>query len=87
MLVIMDAKRGDIGSTSTPVQTPGLAMTLHFQAMPDDKSMAWHRYARTISCPADAAFSGLFVLNRTSNDGAGDLQDQMVDGARFILIL
>ena len=30
---------------------------------------------------ADTTFSGLFVLSRTSNQGAGDLQDQMVDGA------
>ena len=29
---------------------------------------------------ADATGSGLFILNRTSNPGAGDLQDQLVDG-------
>ena len=34
MLVIMDAKRGDVGSTSTAYANAGLAMTPYFQAMP-----------------------------------------------------
>ena len=82
MLVIMDAKRGDIGSTSTAYANAWIG---HEAVFPSD--------ALTINpwlgidtlepflARADATFSGLFVLNRTSNDGAGDLQDQMVDGA------
>ena len=84
MLVIMDAKRGDIGSTSTAYANAWIG---HDAAFPSD--------ALTINpwlgidtlepflARADATSSGLFVLNRTSNDGAVDLQDQIVDGARF----
>ena len=82
MLVIMDAKRGDIGSTSTAYANAWIG---HDAAFPSD--------ALTINpwlgidtiepflSRADATASGVFVLNRTSNAGAGDLQDQIVDGA------
>ena len=81
MLVIMDAKRGDIGSTSTAYATAWIG---HEAIFPSD--------ALTVSpwlgidtlhaflARADTTSSGLFVLSRTSNDGAGDLQDQLVEG-------
>ena len=82
MLVIMDAKRGDIGSTSTAYAKAWIG---HDAAFPSDALTVNPWLGIDTLDPflarADATSSGLFVLNRTSNDGAGDLQDQMVDGA------
>ena len=81
LLVIMDAKRGDIGSTSAAYAAGWIG---HDAPFPSD--------ALTINpwlgmdtlepflAAADATGSGLFILNRTSNPGAGDLQDQPVEG-------
>ena len=80
LLVIMDAKRGDIGSTSNAYAKAWIG---HDALFPSD--------ALTINpwlgidtlepfiTRADATNSGLFILNRTSNPGAGDLQDRLVD--------
>ena len=82
MLVIMDAKRGDIGSTSTAYANAWIG---HDAIFPSDALTVnpWLGIdtLEPFLARADATFSGLFVLNRTSNNGAGDLQDQMVDGA------
>lgn len=82
MLVIMDAKRGDIGSTSTAYANAWIG---HDAAFPSDALTVNPLLGIDTLDPflarADATCSGIFVLNRTSNDGAGDLQDQMVDGA------
>ena len=82
MLVIMDAKRGDIGTTSAAYAQ---AWVGHDAAFPSDALTVnpWLGIdtLEPFLARADATASGLFVLNRTSNDGAGDLQDQMVDGA------
>ena len=82
MLVIMDAKRGDIGSTSAAYAKAWIG---HDAAFPSDALTVnpWLGLdtLEPFLAQADATSSGLFVLNRTSNDGAGDLQDQMVDGA------
>lgn len=82
MLVIMDAKRGDIGSTSTAYANAWIG---HDATFPSDAVTVNPWLGIDTLDPflarADATFSGLFVLNRTSNDGAGDLQSQMVDGA------
>ena len=82
MLVIMDAKRGDIGSTSAAYAQAWIG---HDAAFPSDALTVnpWLGIdpLEPFLARADATASGLFVLNRTSNDGAGDLQDQMVDGA------
>ncbi len=82
MLVIMDAKRGDIGSTSTAYANAWIG---HDAVFPSD-SLTVNPWLgvdtlEPFLARADATFSGLFVLNRTSNKGAGDLQDQMVDRA------
>lgn len=82
MLVIMDAKRGDIGSTSTAYARGWIG---HDAPFPSDALTINPWLGMDTLEPfltqADAAGAGLFVLNRTSNPGAGDLQDQMVNGA------
>ena len=84
LLVVMDAKRGDIGSTSAAYAAgwighnapfPSDALTINPWLGIDTLSPFLER--------ADATGSGLFVLNRTSNPGAGDLQDQMVNGQKL----
>ena len=81
MLVIMDAKRGDIGSTSTAYATAWIG---HEAMFPSDALTVnpWLGIdtLHPFLARADTTSSGLFVLGRTSNDGAGDLQGQLVDG-------
>ena len=88
MLVIMDAKRGDIGSTSTAYANAWIG---HDATFPSDALTVNPWLGIDTLGPfltrADATFSGLFVLNRTSNDGAGDLQDQLVNGAPLYMHL
>ncbi len=81
ILVIMDAKRGDIGSTSAAYAAGWIG---HNAPFPSDALTINPWLGIDPLLPflehADATGSGLFVLNRTSNPGAGDLQDRMVDG-------
>lgn len=81
LLVVMDAKRGDIGSTSTAYAAGWLG---HDAPFPSDALTVNPWLGIDTLAPflerADATGSGLFILNRTSNPGAGDLQDQHVDG-------
>ena len=82
ILVIMDAKRGDIGSTSNAYANAwiGYEATFPSDALTVNPWLGIDTLDPFLA-RADATSSGLFVLNRTSNDGAGDLQDQVVDGA------
>jgi orotidine-5'-phosphate decarboxylase len=84
LLVLLDAKRGDIGSTAEAYAQAYLepesplaadAMTLNPYLGLDTVEPFVER-ARRFGC-------GLFVLVRTSNAGAGALQDRAVDGARL----
>ncbi len=81
MLVVMDAKRGDIGSTSTAYAAGWLG---HDAPFPSDALTINPWLGIDTLEPflerADATQSGLFVLNRTSNPGAGALQDKLSDG-------
>ena len=81
MLVIMDAKRGDVGSTSAAYANAWIG---HDAAFPSDALTVnpWLGIdtLEPLLNRADATSSGLFVLNRTSNIGAGDLQNQIVNG-------
>jgi orotidine-5'-phosphate decarboxylase len=81
LLVIMDAKRGDIGSTSSAY---GAGWIGHDAPFPSDALTINPWLGIDTLEPfldrADATGSGLFILNRTSNPGAGDLQDQLVNG-------
>lgn len=81
LLVIIDAKRGDIGSTSTAYAEAWIG---HDAPFPSD-ALTVNPYLGIDTLDpflqrADAQSAGLFVLVRTSNPGAGDLQDLNVDG-------
>ncbi len=79
LLVVMDAKRGDIDSTSTAYAAGWIG---HDAAFPSDALTINPWLGIDTLEPflkrADATGSGLFILNRTSNPGAVDLQDQLV---------
>jgi orotidine-5'-phosphate decarboxylase len=85
LLVIADAKRGDIGSTSQAYAEAWLAPRDGGPPVAD--AMTVNPYMGGDSLEpfllACGAGSGLFVLVRTSNPGAADLQEQrLADGRR-----
>ncbi len=85
LIVICDAKRGDIGSTAE-------AYARGYLAGSDPNAAAWAADALTINPylgrdtlepfvkVAVERGAGLYVLVRTSNPGAGTLQDRATDG-------
>ncbi len=85
LVVICDAKRGDIGSTAE-------AYARGYLAGADPDAAAWAADALTINPylgkdtlepfvnVAAERGAGLYVLVRTSNPGAGTLQDRVTDG-------
>ena len=87
MLVIMDGKRNDIGSTNAAYAEAWIG---HDAAFPSD-ALTVNAYLGLDTLEpllerADSRGAGLFVLTRTSNPGAGDLQDLDVDGTPFSII-
>ena len=81
LLVIMDAKRGDIGTTAQAYAEAWLgpdaifaadAMTLNPYLGFESLEPFIHRARQTLS--------GVFILARTSNPGSADLQQLMIDG-------
>jgi len=81
LLVLLDAKRGDIGSTAEgyaaaylgrDAATPVDALTVN-PYLGFDTLEPFVKAARANGC-------GLFVLVKTSNPGSGDLQDREVEG-------
>ena len=75
MLVIMDAKRGDIGSTATAYARAWLGSGSFFGA--DALTVNPYLGADSIAPFCERALdtdSGLFVLARTSNKGSADIQ-------------
>lgn len=81
LLVVLDAKRGDIGSTAEGYAAAYLAKDA---AMPVD-AITLNPYLgfdtiEPFARVANEASRGLFVLVKTSNPGSGDLQDRDVDG-------
>lgn len=85
LIVICDAKRGDIGSTAE-------AYARGYLAGADPNAAAWAADALTVNPylgrdtlepfvkVAAERGAGLYVLVRTSNPGAGTLQDRVTDG-------
>lgn len=78
--VLLDAKRGDIGSTATAYAAP----LVRDAAAPSD-AMTVNAYLGldTLEPFFDAASAhgtGVFVLVKTSNPGSGDYQDRRIDG-------
>ena len=85
LLVIMDAKRGDIGSTSdayasaylgTDAPFPSDALTINPWMGLDTLEPFMTR--------ATQKGSGLFILVRTSNKGAADLQELALDNSHLV---
>jgi orotidine-5'-phosphate decarboxylase len=80
--VLLDAKRGDIGSTAAGYAKAYLARDA---ALPVD-ALTVNPYLgfdtiEPFATAAREAGRGIFVLVRTSNPGSGDLQDREVEGA------
>ena len=85
MLVIMDAKRGDIGSTSAAYATAMLGRDAGF---PSDALTVSPFLGLDTMDPfleaADDSGSGLFVLVRTSNPGSADIQMLGLEDGRAV---
>jgi len=81
LLVIMDAKRGDIGSTSAAYAAAWLGPDAPFaaDALTVNPYMGMDTLLPFIEVAAQNG-RGLFVLVRTSNEGSGDLQDLEAGG-------
>jgi len=85
LLVVFDGKRNDIGNTAQ-------AYAQAYLSNPDGELQPWQVDALTVSPylgeegvnpfvkTAQANGTGIFVLVRTSNPGAGRLQDALIDG-------
>ena len=83
LMVIMDAKRGDIGSTSTAYADAYLG---HDAGFPSDALTVNPFLGMDTLNPfinvADDTNSGLFVLVRTSNPGSADIQGIIAEDGR-----
>jgi orotidine-5'-phosphate decarboxylase len=82
MLVILDAKRGDIGTTAEGYARACLGPKPGFDA--DCVTVNPYLGKDTLEpfiAAAERAHKGVAVLVRTSNPGAGDVQDLQVGGA------
>ena len=84
----MDAKRGDIGSTSKAYAKAWLGHKSHFKAnaITINPWMGIETLLPFIKL-ANKANSGVFILLKTSNPGSRDLQDLKVDGKKVFLHL
>ncbi|MDD3183124.1 MAG: orotidine-5'-phosphate decarboxylase [Alphaproteobacteria bacterium] len=86
--IILDAKRGDVGGTAaayaraylTPASACGLS-DLEVDCMTINPFLGPETLEPFVDC-AKKYGKGLFVLVKTSNPGAGWLQDKEIDGAR-----
>jgi orotidine-5'-phosphate decarboxylase len=79
LIVVMDAKRGDIGSTAAAYADAWLCGG-HAGALPPSDALTVNPYLGEDACQpfldaARAMGAGLFVLVKTSNPGAGLFQD------------
>jgi orotidine-5'-phosphate decarboxylase len=81
LLVLLDAKRGDIGSTAEGYAGAYLAKdaTMPVDAMTLNPYLGFDTL-EPFTRAARVAGRGLFVLVKTSNPGSGDLQDREIDG-------
>ncbi len=80
VLVVMDAKRGDIGSTAEAYADAWLSGGHGARALPRSDALTVNPYLGEDACEpflaaARSARAGLFVLVKTSNPGAGIFQD------------
>lgn len=80
--VIADAKRGDIGNTAQHYAS-SIFDALHFDAVTVNPYVGWDSVRAFLERPSTAAF----VLCKTSNLGASDLQDQIVEGEPLYMVV
>jgi orotidine-5'-phosphate decarboxylase len=78
--VILDSKRGDIGSTATMYAREAFE---HYQA--DAVTVNPYMGSDTVLPFADYADKGVIVLCRTSNPSAGEFQNRLIDGEPLYL--
>jgi orotidine-5'-phosphate decarboxylase len=81
LLVLLDAKRGDIGSTAEGYASAYLASdaAMPVDAMTVNPYLGFDTIEPLAAVAADSG-RGIFVLVKTSNPGSGDLQDRDIDG-------
>ena len=86
--IIMDAKRGDIGSTSEAYAKAWLGQKSYFKAnaITINPWMGVETLLPFIEL-ANKTNGGVFILLKTSNPGSRDLQDLKVDGKKVFLHL
>lgn len=84
LLVLLDAKRGDIGSTAEGYASAHLGSTTAADALTVNPYLGFETLL-PFEKAAQANGRGLFVLVKTSNPGSGDLQDRVVDGEPLYL--
>ncbi len=85
LLVLLDAKRGDIGSTAAGYAAAYLGpdATLACDAITLNPYLGRDSLAPFLD-RARQGESGLFVLVKTSNPGSGDFQDRCLDGGSTV---
>lgn len=81
LLVLLDAKRGDIGSTAEGYAAAylGRAAALPVDALTVNPYLGFDTLEPFVTA-ASSNGRGLFVLVKTSNPGSGDLQDREFEG-------
>jgi orotidine-5'-phosphate decarboxylase len=83
LLVLLDAKRGDIGSTAAAYAEAYLSATPPRDGEADALTVNPYLGLDSLEPFVDVASrdrKGLFVLAKTSNPGSGDFQDRLIDG-------
>lgn len=82
LLVLLDAKRGDIGSTASAYADAYLSANapIAVDAITLNSYLGLDTLEPFVSA-AQANGRGLFVLAKTSNPGSGDLQDLEIEGS------
>ena len=81
LLVLLDAKRGDIGSTARGYAEAylGSEAALPVDAITANPYLGLDTLEPLVKAAGETG-AGLFVLVKTSNPGSGDLQDRSLDG-------
>lgn len=82
LLVILDAKRGDIGSTAEGYARAHLdsGTLASADALTLNPYLGLDTLVPFVKCGEESG-NGFFVLVKTSNPGSGDLQDRLLEGA------
>lgn len=86
LLVLLDAKRGDIGSTAEGYAEAylGASAALPVDALTVNPYLGFDTLEPFVQA-ARANGRGVFVLVKTSNPGSGDLQDREIEGEPLFL--